>query len=125
MGMYDRYAPDPSLICPVCGEKLTGWQGKSGPCLLLTWHQGTAEPQTEEDTEHISLDDLKAYRLPEEFLIWTDCCSLPHLITAIGQTENGIWTETRLMKSTDVDDYLFDLPKERRNELKSWLKSCE
>lgn len=125
MGMYDRYVPDPSLRCPECGAKLSGWQGKSGPCLLLTWHQGRTEPQVEEGMALISVDDLAECLLPDEFLIWTDCCELPHLIYGIGKVEGGVWTEFRLMRSSDVDHYFFDLPNEKRTELKSWLASWE
>jgi len=35
MGMFD-YVNAPEIRCPECGEPVTGWQSKDGPCELLT-----------------------------------------------------------------------------------------
>ncbi len=94
MGMFDCYEPVPALTCPKCGLPLDGWQGKGGPCLLLTWKQGQAEPPP-----HPS--ELDRDRLEDgEFGIYTQCQGKPNAcgswIDADIVVKDGVWQETRI-----------------------------
>lgn len=94
MGMFDEYIPDPPLSCPACGKELHGWQGKDGPNALMVWKQGQAAPsdQAIEDQEiRLQPEDLATFRLPEEFLIYTQCCAR-FFIEADCACVQGTWT---------------------------------
>jgi hypothetical protein len=101
MGMFDEYIPRPPLSCPACGKILEGWQGKDGPCAVMIWRQGVATPidQAIED-ESVRLTDAERadFRLPEEFLIYTQCCA-SYFIEADCACNDNVWRRTELEKA--------------------------
>lgn len=100
MGMFDSYEPAAPVQCPSCGGTLSGWQGKDGPCALLLWAQGRLAPVDQLVSEECRLSacDRASCRLPERFLIYTECerCQEPSLILATGICEGGVWAHTVL-----------------------------
>ena len=91
MGMFDEYTPVPAIDCPRCGKKLSGWQGKDGPCRLLHWKQGQANATTDSDNKFAPAEVLEAARLPSEFSIYTQCASCGKPVDATGFVEDGVW----------------------------------
>jgi hypothetical protein len=90
--MFDCYEPVPALACPFCSATLGAWQGKGGPCLLLTWRQ--LEPRPVQD------DFTKEERLPDgEISIYTSCERCGQWIDAGCIVEHGIWVSTRFDQS--------------------------
>ena len=116
MGMFDWYEPDPPLACPVCGQALSEWQGKDGPCALFVWRQGYAAPlrQCVDAEIRLSDDELKHWCLPAEFWIGSSDCACPFEVVAIGRTEHGIWTSTDLITAENARQ----LSHERRGDFK-------
>lgn len=99
MGMFDEYIPEPPLHCPACGEELSGWQGKDGPCLLLVWRQGSPHPAVPVDDELVADEDSEG--LPASFRIHTfDAHS--HWVDAECVALDGVWTETRIVSWHDM-----------------------
>ena len=94
MGMFDWYEPRPALSCPSCESLLSGWQGKSGPCGLFQWVQGSPSPTTQLVDDDVACSDAvrDATRLPEEFEIHTACESCKTWVDALGSCERGVWT---------------------------------
>src|SRR5215813_7703154 len=95
MGMFDRYIPDPPVICHSCGREVTYWQGYDGPCVMFVWKQGVISPTGQMVSEDVRLsgEQLKQWRLPSSFYIRPEqiyCKYCPE--SAIGKTENDIWT---------------------------------
>lgn len=121
MGMFDEYIPDPPLDCPACGGVLDGWQGKDGPNALMVWQQGIAGPidQAIED-EDIRLlpEQLATFRLPQEFLIYTQCCHEHFFIEAECHTADEIWMRTEL----DTAETTIQAKNERRGQFKARLR---
>ena len=97
MAMFDNYRPDPPLACPRCGKPLEGWQGKEGPCALLVWKQGNAEPvaQLVDDDARGDWTRLRQERLPESFTIYAWDAE-GHQVEAKGHAPEGVWTTTTL-----------------------------
>jgi hypothetical protein len=103
MGMFDGYIPTAPTHCPACGKPLRHWQGKDGPCLLLAWQQGRAQPvghflpDNERDDEPLVAPYPKGFRsslrLPRDFIIASSDCG-KHLVEAIGKTVKGKWVRT-------------------------------
>jgi hypothetical protein len=102
MGMLDWYQPHPDLRCPACGEVMTGWQGKDGPCAFLVWRQGAIEAADQPIEEDARLDDerIRAFRLPARFVIYGGECRCSSAFAAICETdEEGRWVSTQLVAS--------------------------
>jgi uncharacterized protein YbaR (Trm112 family) len=123
MGMFDYYRPTESLACPVCGGPLREWQGKDGPCASFVWEQGVAAPITQyaDDAIRLSEADLAHWRLPHTFSISSDDCRCPYPVEAHGETQEGIWSITRLITGQPIHQY----PHETRAEFKArqrWLR---
>ncbi len=123
MGMFDEYVPDPPLCCPACGSQLNGWQGKGGPNALMVWRQGVMGPidQAIED-EEIKLEprQLAAFRLPDEFRIYTQCCDARFFVDAYCKTTDETWSHTDLVTAETAKQQ----KQERRGEFKvriRWL----
>lgn len=58
MGMFDTYRT--ALRCPLDERLITEWQGKDGPCLLLTFKPGRAEPtRADEGRRLLDIDEDK------------------------------------------------------------------
>ncbi len=92
MGMFDCYEPVPELHCPKpsCRQLLGAWQGKGGPCNLLTWRQGERDPARDDfGSKRLVLPDgpLEIYTTCEHCGLWVDAECI---------VENGIWTTTRV-----------------------------
>ena len=87
MGMFDYFEPKPPLRCE-CGEPLKGWQGKDGPCELLTWCQGVPS-------------DIYKPCLPDEFEIYTNCEECCAWVTATGFcNDRKVWVTLQVRRST-------------------------
>src|ERR1043166_5990605 len=98
MGMFDYYRPKPDIRCSVCGATALDWQGKDGPCALFVWEQGQAAP-----VDQMASDDCKLpperraeRRIPARFEFYVQC-RCPTSITAVGMTEQGVWTRSELL----------------------------
>jgi len=120
MGMFDEYQPIPPLDCPACNAFLRGWQGKDGPCALFVWRQGVAAPiyqMIEDDDVRLTDEQLAEWRLPEEFTIYTTCCS-GFFIEADCYCTDGVWTRTELLTA----EHAVQRKNERRGEFKARLR---
>jgi hypothetical protein len=110
MGFFDTYVPDPALRCPACCGELRNWQGKDGPCLLLTWQQGSGEALAT-DPEL----DVRGVALPHEFLIYSyDCACFEGGVEAVGCCIDGVWRSTAYLTAEQVDRFYYSLPKAQR-----------
>lgn len=120
MGMFDWYEPEPALNCPVCGKPLDHWQGKDGPCGLFVWRQGVPSPveQRVDDECRLPADELKTVRLPQEFIIYTDCCGGRLWVEAIGRCKQDTWADTEPV----TGDRVKQRPEERRGTFKARMK---
>ncbi len=124
MGMFDEYIPYPPLNCPACGAKLEGWQGQDGPNALMIWRQGIDGPIDQAiDDEDVKLEPerLAAYRLPEQFSIYTTCCGRGFFIQADCTTKGEAWWHTELITAETAKQQ----KQERRGDFKArvrWLK---
>ena len=124
MGMFDYYEPLPELVCPRCGQVLSGWQGGDSECALLVWRQGEKHPLAQQVPAECRLtdEDLKRFVLPEEFSICTHCtCSSRFLIEAIGQACEGLWIQTDLIQPADIEKRYAHLPRAQRQAMRQWL----
>lgn len=122
MGMFDEYIPDPPLPCPACDAVLDGWQGKDGPNALMVWRQGQAAPvdQAIEDEEiRLAPEQLAAFRLPEQFLIYTQCCGARRFfLEAACHAPGGIWSSTLL----ETAETAIQGKQERRGDFKARMR---
>jgi hypothetical protein len=103
MGMFDWYRPSGELECPVCGVVLKEWQGKDGPNALFVWSEGEEVPvdQPIDEDAKISEEARRAFRLPQEFQIYSyDCQS--HRVLAECRTRDDIWSETSILSATAI-----------------------
>lgn len=70
MGLFDIYIPSAPIQCPVCGTRFNSFQGKDGPCALLTWEEGRKYPLRQstgdDDLDYCGLD-LERFTLPLVF----------------------------------------------------------
>ena len=122
--MFDWYIPEPVLICPHCGTALDEWQGKQGPCALLVWRQGRKHPIDQRIDEEIrwAPEELTRFELAERFIIYTSCCSHDFQVEAVCTTEEGVWSESRIITPNEVDEVHYDEPKQKRLARKEWLQ---
>lgn len=99
MSMFDFYEPVPPLVCPVCSQPLTTWQGKQGPRISLIWRQGHADAVGDALDEDPIYRDLPGseLRLPPEFRIDSCDCLRHYPIHATCKCVNGVWTRTTLV----------------------------
>jgi len=98
MGMFDTYKPAQNQRCPVCGNELREWQGKDGPCALLVWAEGVAEPISQDAGDmNISEAERRKIRLPDVFEIYTYDCNCPFPVSAICESKNGVWVKTKVV----------------------------
>ncbi len=127
MGMFDYYQTAQAVACPRCGNELSGWQGKGGPCGLFLWREGVRHPvdQLVDADARLASDKLEDFALPEKFVIYTDCCGGDFLIDALGSSADGVWQETRLLSAEDIDEVYRHEPKARRKARKKWLAAQE
>ncbi len=95
MGMFDWYIPVPDLICQNCKFPLEDWQGTDGACGLFVWKQGFIYPVEQRGDEcNIDEDKRKKFRLPDDFIIYTECENCEdYWIEAECKTVNEVWTE--------------------------------
>ena len=103
MGMFDWYKPSREIECPVCGVVLKEWQGKDGPSALFVWCEGQESPvdQPIDEEAKLSEEARRAFRLPEEFEIYSYDC-LHHLVLAKCRTRDGVWSETNSVSANGV-----------------------
>ena len=96
MGMFDHYEPDPVLHCPRCNAELSDWQGKDGPCFLLSWKQGEKYPVQNRmvGQERNGPAVRRPCTLPEFFDIHTSCRQCEQWVDAECRGENYVWIET-------------------------------
>ena len=105
MALLDTYVPIPALACPACGTLLADdWQGTDGPCGMIVWQQGRADPvdQPIDDDARLGRDALAALRLPDRFTIRQRCCSERFMVEATGRCVDGTWTSTELTTSENA-----------------------
>jgi hypothetical protein len=125
MGMFDSFEPVPELACSVCGARLTGWQGKGGPCALLRWRQGVASPvdQNVSDETRGDRSVIDSLRRPREFEIYTPCCGGEFFATAFCAAPDGVWSTTVLETAANARQR----PHERRADFRArlaWLQGA-
>ena len=121
MSMFDSYFPDPPLRRPVCGTRLTGWQGKDGPNALMSWRQGVGAPidqDIDDGDVKLASDELAKVRLPEQFTIYAPCCGGRFFVEAICQCADGTWTSTELVTAETATQ----AGEERRDEFSDRLR---
>lgn len=89
MGMFDCYEPVPGLACPFCSTRLDGWQGKGGPCLMLTWRQLHPSPVVDDDGP-------MGHKLEDGLIgIYTSCERCGQWCDADAVVENRVWVRTQ------------------------------
>lgn len=88
MGMFDYYVPVPVLACPRCCAPLGAWQGKGGPCALLTWTQHERRPTQHDLAKEACLADGGT-------TIYTECAACGVWVNAECAIVGGLWVETR------------------------------
>jgi hypothetical protein len=126
--MFDYYIPVPPIHCPVCAEPLKDWQGKAGPCLLLTWKQGSRFPIKHELGDCVENDKefLESCNLPQAFEFYTDGCNCKRSIRAYGFCEKGAWVRSEIVTHLNwrpgPQNNVRDEHKIKR-ELQKWLKT--
>ena len=98
MGMFDTYIPKPDLHCPRCGDALSNWQSKDGPCCLLTYAFGDEIEESDDDDYRWSFRDRPA---PDRIEIYTTC-EHDHWIDAECRLEKRRWVETTITGSRDL-----------------------
>jgi hypothetical protein len=108
MGMFDWYLPQPPIGCPMCDSALSEWQGKSGPRSSFEWVQGERGPRRQlvDDERALPPAERDAFRLPDEFELYTECAACKTWAGARGACEGGVWARTAL--TTGVDVALFE-----------------
>lgn len=96
MGMFDEYEPAPPLVCATCGEVLSGWQSKDGPCALLVWREGCSSPvgQRADPDCRLPKDKLARFQLATDVEIYTTCVSCRQHAEATGFLVDGVWRGT-------------------------------
>jgi hypothetical protein len=100
MGVFDDYEPVPDLSCPVCGETLTGWQGKDAESILFVWRQYQSAPVAWRVDPDLRVPGVKENaRLPPAFGIYTSD-SKGHEVFADCAASDGVWTTTRVVAVT-------------------------
>lgn len=121
--MFDWYLPHPDLSCPVCGESNLEWQGKDGPQGMFVWEQGHAAPidQVVDDECRISPERRAEKRLPARFEMYAKC-RCPTFLTAVGVTENGVWTTTELLNPINAMPYSGESERQFRERLAEYAK---
>lgn len=104
MSLFDTYQPVPSLQCEKCHQEFVGWQGKGAGCGLFVWRQGNESPIGQNaDDANLLAQDLSEQRLPETFEMYTYGCDTCGRIEAVGNTVNGIWSETVLITAVNAE----------------------
>lgn len=93
--MFDWYEPVPALACPMCGERVEGWQGKEGESDQWLWRQGNAAP-VEHCVDPEWRKEARGQRLPARFWIHASC-PRRHRLEAIGEAPDGTWTTTTMV----------------------------
>lgn len=123
MGMFDHYRPKPDNACPVCCASRLEWQGKGGPCGLLVWEQGRAAPvdQMASDDCKLPPDRRAGRRLPDRFEIYA-VCRCPTFLAGVGFTEDGVWTRTALLTSTNAVAYPDESERQFRQRLAAYAE---
>lgn len=96
MGLFDWFVPQPPMACPNCGTVLTGWQGKSGPCVLFEWVQGQRSPARQLVDDDAAATSAVRDRsvLPPDFELYTTCAVCSIWVEALGSCERDIWNRT-------------------------------
>src|SRR4051812_13111685 len=93
MGLFDYFVPTPPVTCPACGAMLTGWQGKSGPCVLFEWVQGQRSPVRQlVDDDAAATPAVRGQAiLPPDFELYTTCQACSTWVEALGSCEGDVW----------------------------------
>lgn len=90
--MFDSYEPATTPGCDLCGEAMTGCQGKDGPCALDVFREGvsrmSAALRIDEPT-----DALDQFGLPMRFT-FSCWCLKGHRQDYVGECVDGIWSRT-------------------------------
>ncbi|MFH1300233.1 MAG: hypothetical protein ABIK07_04165 [Planctomycetota bacterium] len=129
MSLFDHYIPDPPLRCPVCDSVLEDWQGKDGPCFLLTWRQGIKFPVAHEWPDESVSDTksfLESWTLPSRFVIYTDGCRCDRQIEAYGTCENGVWMFAEVVTHFNYRPGSLTSAQDEqqiRDDLKRWIEN--
>lgn len=94
MAFFDWYEPRNVVVCPLCGVRLSEFQGTDGPSALFVWREGVPAPidQRAGDVNATEEDQGKA-RLPARFVICSYACSCGPL-ELVGFAEDGVWVRT-------------------------------
>ena len=103
MGLFDSYEPVPPIACPHCNAILRDWQGKQGPCVLVTWRQGEANPvRGPSPTVDEDPSWLLRWALPETFEFYS-FCDCNHETIARGTAQAGVWKHSEVIRTIDLD----------------------
>jgi hypothetical protein len=105
VGLFDTYIPSSEIRCPVCDRVLRVWQGKDGPCALLSFVQGERAD------------------LPPEFVICSDDCACQFGVDAVCACEYGVWSKMEVVCDANFDRLYWHLPKASRAARRKWLAS--
>ena len=102
MGMFDEYIPD-------------------GPNGLMVWRQGVAAPIDQsipDEDVRLEPEQLARFRLPEQFTIYTRCCSGRFWVEALCYASGETWSRTELGTADTARQETW----ERRGDFKARLR---
>ena len=122
MSLFDTYIPAEILHCPVCGDELSEWQGKDGPCGSFVWVQNKKAPiaQNAAESNRDDADRVKC-SLPEKFKISSYDCNCEYPVQAIGTCSEKKWTKTILITSENATQHKEERKSDFQKRL-SWLR---
>ena len=91
------------------------------------WQQGLPNPiehQGDDKDFQVSNSQLKNWKLPEQFGIYSYDCDCPFPVEAIGRTENEVWTSTELVTVENAQQRKSERKEEFKDRL-NWLQSAK
>ena len=114
MGSYDYYHPYPQIICPLCGEVIDNWHGKTGPCLFYHWYPNNAQPFHEvvKKNQPTLEPVFEQWNYKKDFVI-SKFCSNWHYVDCLCKTELGVWVDTCIIHVSSFNhspDFAVQLP---------------
>jgi len=91
MGMFDDYVHD--IDCPHCGQTITKFQGKDGPCKLLTFKIGNM--LFDQDHERVMEGVLELHQIHSAI-------TSPHWVEGLAIVHEGRWVATIITRVSSI-----------------------
>lgn len=122
MSLFDTYIPANILNCSVCGEKISEWQGKDGPCGSFVWCEKKRVPIAQNAADsNLAVKDKTKITLPEQFEIYSYDCNCQYPVQAIGTCKEQTWIRTILVTSENAVQHKDERKSDFEKRLR-WLR---